>query len=401
MILRIYTHLTNYNNNILLMTCFKYVDAHIKECDSRIKFNLKDLYGLNDGALNWNDITHDINVSTLVFNCFIGQQVNLDNIAMFMEFKNTNIVHKNYSAYRPHCVTVDGVTNEYILSIDPAKNKAIDKRKKRSDFDNQITILTISQKKLDVTGKSGDINVKVFKNGTLHLTGCRDISNFIEVVNEIGVCLLQTHSFIYNGMLKTFRFIDKDYINVEDIRVVMINSNFNLNHKIDRNALLAKLKESGAKCAYNGCDHHGVKLEYTKTINVNKKVADSMMKEYNTRAHKNYSMGLIMKKINDDEYEMTRKLTTVNIFQSGKCIAIGAKYLSDINDVYDYLMSYLHGDVVLYKESDTSICKFTWINELINKRLSNLSKVGRDVVNFNTNDVVKIYETYKLLNGSK
>jgi TATA-box binding protein (TBP) (component of TFIID and TFIIIB) len=163
------------------------------------------------------------------------------------------------------------------------RNKKI---KKRSFF-NQVTL------KIFVKSKIKPINVKLFKNGSIQMTGCKSILNIVEVLqilfNELKI-IKHGKSFVND-----INLLDIDH--VINIQIVMINSYFNIEFKIDLNKLHDLLIENHYFCLYDSDKHAGVNIKY----------------EY------------------DD------KSITILVFETGNIIITGATTCDQINEAYKFI----------------------------------------------------------------
>lgn len=124
---------------------------------------------------------------------------------------------------------------------DPTTNRSIivlKKKKKpgKGGFYNQTTILI-----KPTNSNRNNINIKVFKNGSLQITGCKDMDDFKNVIT------------ILIGVLKEGAWADGTYIpfidnpnniGIYSVNIRMINSDFRLHYKVDRKKLYKLLKKN-------------------------------------------------------------------------------------------------------------------------------------------------------------
>lgn len=172
-------------------------------------------------------------------------ELNLTNIGKYLKIDNeiTGIKYKY--------AEMDVIKGEY-LTTRYKKAKIKDKLKvKRTLFYNQITII--------VNNGGNYVNIKLFKNGTLHLTGCKDI-NEGETITRILYEKLRGMEEMYDNILLTRDsnniLIDKDnlvysYTNNEIIgyykdNVYNINKNEYVINKIT-GMFIAKKEETQRK----------------------------------------------------------------------------------------------------------------------------------------------------------
>lgn len=204
-------------------------------------------------------------------------------------------------------------------SITPIKLK-----KSKKVFYNQITIIlkikqSINQVKI--------INVKLFNNGNLQLTGLKketDANLAVEKIVEIFNTINQIDNNIFNYNNKE----NKD-IQYEDFTVDLINFNtdFSSRFKIKRDKLQQILiKKYQIYCSYEPCIYPGVNSKY-----------------YWNKDYKNYPKKGICycsktcsgKGCGEGDGEC--KKVTISIFQSGNVIITGARNFEQINDAYNFI----------------------------------------------------------------
>lgn len=148
-------------------------------------------------------------------------------------------------------------------------------------------------------GTKNGVNVKVFVNGELHITGCNSLQMIRNCVTDICNELNRSNS--------TFRLYNVEST-LKTISIRMINVPFNINMKINQNNL--------------------------------GNILDQKYNIYSTFNPKNYS-GIIIKIPNNDG-----QYITLLVFHSGKGILSGAKTIEDINmtlRLYDDIVKD-HGD---------------------------------------------------------
>lgn len=108
-------------------------------------------------------------------------------------------------------------------------------------FDNQCTVI------VRLHDRSRNINIKVFRNGHLQMTGAPDV----DAVHEAVSILLRRLSRVMAVDTPT------------DFRVCLINSDFKLGVTIQRDALYDIIVSVyGMSCTYEPCIYPGVKVQY-------------------------------------------------------------------------------------------------------------------------------------------
>jgi len=223
--------------------------------------------------LDLDKLPDEIIISTMTFTCKIDSDLkfNCENIAKFVSLQHGKI-----------CGTIYGVqgdikTNRTILKEKPKKNK-----KKRSFF-NQVTL------KIEIPSKTQPINVKLFQNGSIQMTGCKSITNIVEALHAI-----------FNELCDKKFVSDITVFNVKhliSLRICMINSYFNMEFSIDLNKLYDILIQDECFCLYDSDKHAAINIKFE---------------------HKD-------------------KLVTVLVFETGNIIITGASSCDQILDAYEFI----------------------------------------------------------------
>lgn len=244
--------------------------------------------------------TNSINISTITLNCNLQSNVFIDKIAKYLSLKENEIVSIT------HGNRIDPSTNRTIVVV---KNK-----KKLSDrtFFNSITIL---MKPLNNPAHNY-INIKIFGNGSLHATGCKDLDDFYNVAETLIKILKRGENVIIKHKLKNIKFIDSpDKIGIYDMNVRMINSNFKLDFRIDRKRLTKIIQTEHSigtadknfgfvECKYKpGGGHSCVNIKHVQGNNIR---------------------------------------TSIFVFQTGAIIITGAKNLKQIILSYRFIIKFLN-----------------------------------------------------------
>lgn len=164
-----------------------------------------------------------------------------------------------------------------------------------SSFYNQVTIGyhdSLSTKK-----------VKVFPNGSMQIAGCRDLDDCKRFITQLRIVM----QLVYN--------VDVPY---ESFRIVMINSNFSLNHVINQMNVLNVFNTRNFIVSFDPDRYSAVKMKFTP-IEGGKQV-------------------------------------TVSIFSSGSIIITGAQCIEEVSQAYITIVSKIaarHGDVYVEKSETT------------------------------------------------
>jgi TATA-box binding protein (TBP) (component of TFIID and TFIIIB) len=247
------------------------------------------------------NLPKNVSISTMSCTCKLGVQIKLENIDKFMQLSEEDIITIKY--------------NGKVRSLDKNVLKKKKKKKKTSkNFFNQLTteIRPSPHKK---------INVKIFKNGSLQMTGCKSINDCNIVLNHLIHRLKKVYAQIENNKIVEYPFLEDidnmDNINVNKFKIDMINSNFDINYKINRENLYNILLKDKVTCRYEPCIHACVNIKF----------------EPKDQPHLNI--------IDDKKSKDGPKKVSIFVFQSGNIIITGAKNEIQIKESYKYIIDIL------------------------------------------------------------
>lgn len=227
----------------------------------------------------------------------------------------------------------------------------------KKQFDNQISVL-IGDK-----GK-GKINLKLFKNGSIILVGCKE-ENVIDGISAIECLKQKIYEYrkylLKNKMIGGKKFImtkDEnnqqtetmdngeiiDSMRINNMKITLINCGYSLNYSLERLDLFNILRtEYKLFVSYNPNKYAGVKISYMLNSMNGKK--DGICYCENKCKVKD------KKKVKGDCLTIT-----VIIFASGEVIITGSKTMNQCYEVYHFInriMKYNYQKIVknkLYKE---------------------------------------------------
>ena len=184
-------------------------------------------------------------------------------------------------------------------------------KSRRDHFGNQVTLV--------VSTEGTRINLKVFKNGRVQLTGVKQIDQGFRVIQHLVAVLKK------NGLCAE---PDKHKLIAGGYKVCMINSDLNLGFPVKRDRLFSFVRETypDVMCTYEPCNYHGVKFKYM----------------WNSAVPTEHGMcrcgsGLCIGNSDGSEEGKCRKIT-VAVFQSGKVIAMGAQTMQQLEDAIRFLV---------------------------------------------------------------
>jgi TATA-box binding protein (TBP) (component of TFIID and TFIIIB) len=201
-----------------------------------------------------------------------------------------------------------GNNGEICRSVVPVKHKKKQtsaKKKNKKNFYNQVTMVVKSINECR-------INVKLFKNGSIQITGCKLISVVLWILDKIFTLLkepfqnAETHKCYYFAN----PYIFLDVANLTNFKIAMINSNFKIGFRLSREKLFDCLNIDKYDCSYDSSRHAGVIIKYQNTQLSN-------------------------------TTDTKKQITSILIFDKGSVIITGAKCYRQIMECYKFINAYL------------------------------------------------------------
>lgn len=182
--------------------------------------------------------------------------------------------------------------------------------KKTKFFYNQITLHVHNDK---------IVNVKIFNNGKFQMTGVKNIQQGKEVVNIICSFLSNLSEDIKEKIL------DNLDPKMKDIEIGMINSDFNVGFKINREILHRLVINKGYYSSFEPSIYPGVNIKYY----------------YNDSS--NYCGLCKCSQMCDGKGKNgCCKKITVAVFNSGSTIITGAQSFDQLNKGYDFISNLIN-----------------------------------------------------------
>jgi len=185
------------------------------------------------------------------------------------------------------------------------------------NFFNQITI--VMNIPVDYgSSTTKDVNIKLFKNGSIQVSGIKSIPQCNIMINKL-VELLKGEYCIFvdkedkhcafgtpGSTSKIIRYIESDHVKILNIKINMINTMFQYQTKINRSQLYMRLIELKVCSLLDST----IRLKYQPDIHA--------------PVHVKIDLG-------------NKKPVTVFVFESGKILIMAAKRRENIIDAYNYI----------------------------------------------------------------
>lgn len=368
------------------------------------KFKYIDYVNIKKNGIN--NLPNGVNVSTMTASIINTELLfNFNNIFNYLPLSSDDVlaVVRNQEEYRS-IVTMK------------KKKKKIEKKKKRQFFNQVSVVIRINEGDCESLDKEKKINFKLFVNGSIQMSGIKDLISVNKALNKLISVLSEQIGIKHDNKKKIDRI--KFVENIKDFdsmgfKLNMINSNYKIRVKINRPNLYQLLLKKKINVTYEKAIRACVCVKYV--VPVNKKLKKQLIKNFKEIFSKNYNLedleqvmerwdifeekkkNAILKIINknkeieskdkkvivhklDELFRVSReKNLSIFVFQKGNIIITGAassKY--DIMQAFNFINNIIlnHIDDLLIEEEDVrerDIKRFH--NEVMVENSHKLSKI--------------------------
>lgn len=233
------------------------------------------VYGLYKAKLELLNLPSDLVISTTTITCKLNIIFNVENIGLYFNDFDDILVGKKYG-------------NRIISNLINIKKIKINKKKKKKEkknFFNQVSLIFnsaalmgLDPEKLSVKERYKTLNIKLFINGSIQMTGCKHLDNVKKSLIILFNKLKAKKAILDPNMI----FIEKPFVsdvsklNVNKIiffRIVMINTNFNIQFKINRERLHKLLIEKDYDVGFDPIIHACVNIKFPIPSCANKTIS--------------------------------------------------------------------------------------------------------------------------------
>lgn len=238
-------------------------------------------------------IPDNISISTMSLACCLGVAFDTINIYKYMILDlNDVIAIKSPTGLR----CIKGYETQF---------KSTEKNSKKNFYNQNTIIIRASDESF--------LNVKLFKNGSIQMTGCKNLHHANIVLNKL-MRKLSESVYIKNsdGLLKEIKFVNNsNNLTVKNFKIDLINSNFGINYLINKEKLFELLKSNHILCRLSPI-HSCVNIKFK--INLNEIEQISSKKSY----------------------------VSIFVFQTGNIIITGAKKAIHVRSAYRFIVKFLN-----------------------------------------------------------
>ena len=297
---------------------------------TEIKNNKNDLNAPNPSKLR---------ISTMTATCKLGSSVDLENLYKNVEI-NSFLTYIDFGGFPPR-------------GFNP-KNISEKKANKKKVFYNQIT--AILQLMPGIT-----INVKLFNNGAISMTGLKDEEYGIEAINKFAN--------VING-------VGDNKCKLSNFNIVLINSDYHIGYEVKRDILHQMLiKQFKIYSSYEPCIYPGVNSKYF--WNEDYKNKEYIGRCYCTKTCEGKGSG---------KGNGNCKKITISTFQSGSVIITGARNKEQIKNAYDFINNIFKKYYSILKKENAPFL------ELEDTNIKQTKKVEDNIVYLKKSNIKILYQ---------
>ncbi len=233
---------------------------------------LTGLYKAKQELLN---LPYDLEISTTTITCHLDVVFNVENIGLYFNDFDDIIIGKRYG---------NRIVNN-LVSVKKLKTGKKKKRREKKNFYNQVslifrsaTLMGLDPEKLSLKERFKTVNVKLFINGSIQMTGCKHLDN----IKKSLEVLFEKFKICKAVLNKDLKFELKPFVDditklgidkVSNFKIVMINTNFNILFQINREKLHQLLKQAGHDVTFDPIIHACVNIKYRIPNMINKTIS--------------------------------------------------------------------------------------------------------------------------------
>jgi TATA-box binding protein (TBP) (component of TFIID and TFIIIB) len=269
---------------------------------------------INIKKLDVSNLPLGVSISTMCASGKLGTKLFNDNIAKYLELNSNDIitVKESDEKIRTLRTRIKKKAKKKKATVTKTKNK-------EKSFYNQVTV-EIRATEGDYTSLEDEdiINVKLFKNGSIQMSGCKKMESINSVLNKLVSKLKVVKAKIEDNAIVEKQFVEEpEKLGVHNFKIDMINSNYAVKMTINRERLYDILLDKKIRCRYEPCIHACVTVKYVPPED------------------------------NEDE-----KVISIFVFEKGSIIITGAKKKSHIISSFNYINNIIKENSVQIEKKD-------------------------------------------------
>ena len=238
----------------------------------------------------------NLRISTMTAVSKLSEHINIEKLYESLEINDVVKFIEHKEKYKGYSKKLD---------------KKARKNKVKRTFFNQSTIHIYHFDKI--------VNVKIFNNGNIQMTGLKYEEQGKEVLNIVKDIFIEKN--------KKIKFFENTNIDILEYRIVLINSDFDIGYSLNREKLHRKIIDLGLYSTYEPCMYPGVNIKY-----------------YYNNLYDKCGICKCDCKCNgkgDGSENGDCKRVTIAVFASGKIIITGGKSKEQLVESYNFITQVL------------------------------------------------------------
>jgi TATA-box binding protein (TBP) (component of TFIID and TFIIIB) len=252
-------------------------------------------------------------ISTITATGTINAVVDLDVLYNGVDIDNGDIVYAEYGSRK-----CESIYKGYAKKLRIARRSSDNQKR----FDNQITLVY----KYNEGDQERCVNVKVFKNGHIQMTGLKHVDQGMSVIHKVIETIegiRSTQPLVVKESLEAI--VPKEgVINMQEYKIRLINCDFRVGFEIRRDQLhRCMCRTNDVMCSFEPCIYPGCKIQYWYNSRFEN---DGVCRCISACHGKGSGHG-------DGEC----KKITIAVFQSGCIIITGGQSMDQVNVAYKFV----------------------------------------------------------------
>ena len=363
---------------------------------------------INIKELEIKDLPSTVSISTMCATGNIGTKINKDNIEQYLMLDTDNVLS----------VKIDQNNQRTLIPKKKRKNRSTNNdsndilnTKKTIKFQNQITIvMRLNEGNYIQLDKEPQINIKLFKNGSIQMSGCKTVQGINIAINKLIIKLSEVKARIenkeifspqYENMNETLNIINTETLydlvdnifikNNKKCNLKEISTKYITNHTIDDGKTILETKDGFEILNYSNNTYFKTKRGWLKNLTqcfVEKKFVDNpddlnLVRFKIDMINSNYKLDMwinreslyklllenniksnfepciracVIVKFVPPEENPEEKETSIFVFEKGNIIITGAKKQSHIIDSYNYINGFIKNNIKQVEKKDLDDC---------------------------------------------
>lgn len=230
--------------------------------------------GIQKFKLDFLKLPYDLEISTTTITCHLDVIFNVENIGLYFNDFDDIVIGKRYG-------------NRIVNNLVNVKKNKIGKKKKKEkkNFYNQVsiilksvTLMGLDPNRLPVKERDKTVNIKLFVNGSIQITGCKHIDNIKRGLEILFTKLKIKKAILNNNMQFEEKILVSDLSKLDinlitNFKIVMINTNFNIKFHINREKLHHLLIMNNFDVSFDPITHACVNIKYPINNELDKTVS--------------------------------------------------------------------------------------------------------------------------------